>query len=102
MAHPHSLGQRLMQGLKYEYRLLLVAIQFLTRIPVPEFTNYQPQWLHQSSRHFPAVGLLVGLLCALVFWLTCMIFTPLVAAVLSTVFSIKLTGAFHEDGLADS
>ena len=102
MAHPHSLGQRLWQGLKYEYRLLLVAIQFLTRIPVPEFTNYQPQWLHQSSRHFPAVGLLVGLLCALVFWLTCMIFTPLVAAVLSTVFSIKLTGAFHEDGLADS
>ncbi|WP_182405599.1 adenosylcobinamide-GDP ribazoletransferase [Psychrobacter sp. GP33] len=102
MAHPRSLGQRLWQGLKYEYRLLLVAIQFLTRIPVPEFTNYQPQWLHQSSRHFPAVGLLVGLLCALVFWLTCMIFTPLVAAVLSTVFSIKLTGAFHEDGLADS
>ena len=102
MAHPHSLGQRLWQELKYEYRLLLVAIQFLTRIPVPEFTNYQPQWLHQSSRHFPAVGLLVGLLCSLVFWLTCMIFTPLVAAVLSTVFSIKLTGAFHEDGLADS
>ncbi|WP_352338367.1 adenosylcobinamide-GDP ribazoletransferase [Psychrobacter sp. 16-MNA-CIBAN-0192] len=102
MAYPHSLGQRLWQGLKYEYRLLLVAIQFLTRIPVPEFTNYQPQWLHQSSRHFPAVGLLVGLLCSLVFWLTCMIFTPLVAAVLSTVFSIKLTGAFHEDGLADS
>lgn len=102
MPQPCSLGRRLWHGLKYEYRLLLVAIQFLTRIPVPEFKDYQPQWLHQSSRHFPAVGLLVGVLCAIVFWLTSMMFTPLVAAVVSTAFGIKLTGAFHEDGLADT
>ncbi|WP_228139914.1 MULTISPECIES: adenosylcobinamide-GDP ribazoletransferase [Psychrobacter] len=81
---------------------MLVAIQFLTRLPVPPFIHYNPQWLHQSSRHFPAVGLLVGLLCAGVFWLGSILFTPLVAAVISTVFSIRLTGAFHEDGLADS
>ena len=102
MAQSGSVGQRLWYGVKYEYRLLLVAIQFLTRIPVPEFKSYQPQWLHQSSRHFPAVGLLVGMLCALIFWLASMLFTPLVAAVISTAFSIKLTGAFHEDGLADT
>ncbi|TXD98136.1 adenosylcobinamide-GDP ribazoletransferase [Psychrobacter frigidicola] len=92
----------LLSQIKYEWRLLLVATQFLTRIPVPQFTHYEPQWLHQSSRHFPAVGLLVGLLCALVFWLASSLFNPLVAAVMSTVFSIKLTGAFHEDGLADT
>lgn len=90
------------QFIKHEWILLLVAIQFLTRLPVPPFKNYNPQWLHQSSRHFPAVGLLVGLLCAGVFWFGSVLFTPLVAAVLSTVFGIKLTGAFHEDGLADS
>ena len=88
--------------IKHEWRLLLVAVQFLTRLPVPQFANYNPQWLHQSSRHFPAVGLLVGLLCAGVFWLGSILFTPLVAAVISTAFGIKLTGAFHEDGLADS
>ena len=44
--------------IKHEWRLLLVAVQFLTRLPVPQFANYNPQWLHQSSRHFPAVGLL--------------------------------------------
>ncbi|MGX8219747.1 adenosylcobinamide-GDP ribazoletransferase [Psychrobacter celer] len=44
--------------------MLLVAVQFLTRLPVPAFKTYDPQWLHQSSRHFPAVGLLAGLLCA--------------------------------------
>lgn len=102
MSYPHLSGQRLIQRIKHECLLLLVATQFLTRIPVPEFTNYQPQWLHQSSRHFPAVGLLIGLLCALVFWLSSSLFNPLVAAVISTAFSIKLTGAFHEDGLADT
>ena len=90
------------QFIKYEWRLLLVAVQFLTRLPVPQFANYNPQWLHQSSRHFPGVGLLVGLLCAGVFWLGSILFTPLVAGVISTAFGIKLTGAFHEDGLADS
>lgn len=92
----------ILQRLSYEARLVLIAIQFLTRIPVPAFNNYDPQWLHQSSRYFPAVGLLIGILCAGVFWLTSLLFTPLVAAVISTAFSIKLTGAFHEDGLADS
>ena len=92
----------LVQLIKHEWILLLVAVQFLTRLPVPLFKHYDQQWLHQSSRHFPAVGLLVGLLCAGVFWLGSVLFTPLVAAVLSTAFGIKLTGAFHEDGLADS
>lgn len=94
--------QTVLQRMKHEWILLLVAVQFLTRIPVPAFTHYEPDWLHQSSRHFPAVGLLVGVLCALVFWLTSSAFTPLIGAVISTVFGIKLTGAFHEDGLADT
>lgn len=99
---PSSPRRTLAQLIKHEWILLLVAVQFLTRIPVPSFKHYDPQWLHQSSRHFPAVGLLVGLPCAGVFWLGSLLFTPLVAAVLSTAFGIKLTGAFHEDGLADS
>lgn len=99
---PSSPRRNFTQFMKHEWILLLVAVQFLTRIPVPSFKHYDPQWLHQSSRHFPAVGLLVGLLCAGVFWLGSLLFTPLVAAVLSTAFGIKLTGAFHEDGLADS
>lgn len=99
---PSSSRRTLVQLIKHEWILLLVAVQFLTRLPVPPFKHYDPQWLHQSSRHFPAVGLLVGLLCAGVFWLGSVLFTPLVAAVLSTAFGIRLTGAFHEDGLADS
>ena len=97
-----SVHQRVKNWTKYEWQLLLVAIQFLTRIPIPAMPEYQPQWLHQSSRYFPAVGLLIGLLCAFVFWLASLLFNPLVASIISTAFGIKLTGAFHEDGLADT
>lgn len=97
-----SIRQRVKNWTKHESQLLLVAVQFLTRIPVPALPDYQPQWLHQSSRYFPAVGLLIGLLCAFVFWLAGLLFNPLVASVISTAFGIKLTGAFHEDGLADT
>src|SRR5690606_41285234 len=56
------------QFIKYEWRLLLVAVHFLTRLPVPQFAIYNPQWLHQSSRHLPGVGMLDGYIstCVLV------------------------------------
>ena len=93
---------KLIKGLKQEVRLFLVAIQFLTRLPVPTFNHYQPIWLQQSARYFPLTGLLIGGLTAGVFALLFWLINPWVAAIGSTAFSIRLTGAFHEDGLADS
>lgn len=63
--------------------------------------------LRASAAHFPGVGVLVGALVAvltamlLVFLPQTSPLSPLVAAALGTVFSVMLTGAFHEDGLAD-
>ncbi|OYD25174.1 adenosylcobinamide-GDP ribazoletransferase [Oceanimonas baumannii] len=88
--------------MKHELTLLLVATQFLTRLPLPALKHFNPDWLHQSSRHFPAVGLLVGALCALIYWLADLALGVVPAAVLSTAFGIYITGAFHEDGLADT
>ncbi|NHI01895.1 adenosylcobinamide-GDP ribazoletransferase [Oceanimonas sp. MB9] len=88
--------------MKHELTLLLVATQFLTRLPLPALRHFDPDWLHQSSRHFPAVGLLVGGLCALAFGLGELAFGPLTAAVLATMLGVYITGAFHEDGLADT
>jgi adenosylcobinamide-GDP ribazoletransferase len=45
-----------------EWRLLLVALQFLTRLPVSPGGVYEPAWLNRSARHFPLVGALVGAL----------------------------------------
>jgi adenosylcobinamide-GDP ribazoletransferase len=82
-------------------RLFLVALQFLTRLPV-RLTRFEPAWLNDCVRHFPLVGALVGgigaamLVVALQFW------PPAVAAVLALAATIALTGGFHEDGLADT
>ncbi len=91
-------------------REYLLALQFFTRIPVTgklaDWAGFSPELLRASAGHFPGVGLLVGVLAAAVYvffqaLLPDTSFTPLVAAVLSTVASVLLTGGFHEDGLAD-
>ncbi len=86
----------------HELRLFFVALQFLTRVPSPAWVGFEPEWLNQSARHFPAVGLLVGALAALVLVLGEVLFTPAVAVGLSMAATLLFTGAFHEDGWADT
>lgn len=89
----------------------LLAVQFFTRIPVTgklaAWVGYSPAMLRASAAHFPGVGCVVGGLTASVFLAICWALpsqdTSLwVAAIFSTAFSVMLTGAFHEDGLADT
>ncbi|KAF0814795.1 Adenosylcobinamide-GDP ribazoletransferase [Andreprevotia sp. IGB-42] len=80
----------------------LVAIAYFTRIPIPAWVGYREDDLDRAACWFPAVGLLVGALLAAVWWLGAEVFTPRVALVLSLIAGVLLTGAFHEDGLADS
>jgi adenosylcobinamide-GDP ribazoletransferase len=91
-------------------RHFLLAVQFFTRIPITgklaEWVGFSPAMLRASAAHFPAVGLLVGAAAAACYALLAQLlpdsaYTPLVAAALSTAFTVMLTGAFHEDGLAD-
>jgi len=91
-------------------RHYLLAIQFFTRIPVTgrlaDWVGFSPAMLRASAAHFPGVGWLVG---ALVAGFTALLqaglpesgFSPLVVAVWGTAFGVLITGAFHEDGLAD-
>lgn len=87
----------------------LLAVQFFTRIPITgrlaTWVGYSPAMLRASAAHFPGVGYLVGAVAAGVFWLCLQVFVgtfaPLLAAALSTVATVMLTGGFHEDGLAD-
>jgi adenosylcobinamide-GDP ribazoletransferase len=91
-------------------RHFLLAVQFFTRIPVAgrlaDWVGFSPAMLRASAAHFPGVGWVVGASSAWVFWalgngLPELPASPWVAAVVCTVFSVLLTGAFHEDGLAD-
>ena len=91
-------------------RHYLLAVQFFTRLPVTgrlaDWVGYSPAMLRASAAHFPGVGWLVGgataaLSAILLAVLPASAMTPLVVAVLGTAAGVLMTGAFHEDGLAD-
>ena len=84
-----------------ELRLLFSAIQFFTRLPLPAWVGHDAQQLDQTARYLPLVGILVGTIAAFVLWLGSMALPLSLAIGLSMVASILVTGAFHEDGLAD-
>ena len=92
----------MMRALCPELRLFLVALQFLSRIPVPAWVGYEDAWMNHCVRHFPLVGGIVGCAGALVLTLALALFPPTVAVLLSMITTVWLTGAFHEDGLADT
>jgi adenosylcobinamide-GDP ribazoletransferase len=86
----------------HELRLFFVALQFLTRVPTPRWVGFEPAWLQSCLRHFPLVGACIGLWAAAVLWGALLLWPPLVASALSLAATVWLTGAFHEDGLADT
>ena len=90
------------KALVHELRLFWVAVQFLTRVPVPSWVGYEPSWLNHCVRHFPLVGALVGGFGAMVWWGASWVWPPMVAVLLSMAATTWLTGGFHEDGLTDT
>jgi adenosylcobinamide-GDP ribazoletransferase len=85
-----------------EWHVFLLAVQFLTRLPLPADVGFTPARLASSPRYYPAVGALVGAIAAAVYALAASVFTPLLAALISTAAGLLATGCFHEDGFADA
>lgn len=76
------------------------AFVFLTRLPLGGFPYSAGEW-RWASAWFPLVGLVIGGACAAAWGLVAPL-GPWVAAMSVLVLSVLLTGAFHEDGLADT
>lgn len=91
-----------MGWVRHQVRLLVCAIQFLTRVPMPALKTFEPEWITRSARYFPLVGQGVGAASALVLLAGEQVWGGGVAAVLAIAVGLLLTGAFHEDGLADT
>lgn len=87
-----------MKELGYFFR----AVMFLTIVPTPRTEKIEPDWLPHSVRYFPLVGMLVGACSAAVLLLASQIWTGVLPALLAVAASALVTGAFHEDGLADT
>jgi len=75
---------------------------FFTRIPVKLIGKYSSDMLNKATKYLPLIGYLVGGISALVFWLSNQYFSDSISIIFSMVAAILTTGAFHEDGLADS
>ena len=85
-----------------QFALFLTAVQFLTRIPVPTLKDFQPDWTARSARYFPFVGALVGLASGAILIASSQVWSGVLPALLATAAGMLITGAFHEDGLADA
>jgi len=90
-----------MSRVRDELVLFLSAAGFLTRLPMPGWVGWADDRMIRASRYFAAVGALVGLAGGLVWWLAGQVAPGAVAAGLALAAMIWLTGALHEDGLAD-
>ena len=80
---------------------LRLALVFLTRIPITINEQIDDQDINQTSAYFVIAGYGIGLLMITVLWLT-LVLPDSVAVLLTMAFGLMLTGAFHEDGLADT
>ena len=79
-----------------------LAIQFLPRIPLPFDPGYTPERMARSPAYYPLVGALIGGICAGVFWVAALGLPAFASVVMALAAGLLLTGAFHEDGLADT
>ena len=91
-----------MRRAREELAVFLLAVQFLTRFPVTLPDLFTEARFIASTRYYPLVGLLVGAVAGVAFWLSHLVFPVMLAVVLATVASLLATGAFHEDGFADA
>ena len=83
----------------------LLAIQFLTRVPVPGLAGLSGEQvrvgLTRAVGWFPLVGAFVGAVTAVTLLLAEQLWPRFVAVILALIVEARLTGAFHEDAVAD-
>ncbi len=79
-----------------------IAQMFLTRLPVPASLRHSDEELAASTALFPVVGVVIGAAAAVAYTVGDLLWSHHIAALLAISTAVLLTGAFHEDGLADS
>lgn len=78
---------------------LVIALQFLTRLPIPAIASSGEEFA-ASMRWFPAAGLLIGIVVAGGAWIGAGI-DPWLGGLAALALWISITGALHLDGLGD-
>src|SRR6266852_2413270 len=82
-------------------RDLLSAFQFMTRLPLPSVSS-EPKPLSRTAKFFPVVGLVIGLGAAALQRVLSGHVSRSILAITILTYLVLITGALHEDGLADA
>ncbi len=80
---------------------ILAAFIFFTRFPFWRIKEVPAKHFKNVVSYWPLVGWLTGGSTALILWLAAMILPNHVAVIVAIVWRLFITGALHEDGLAD-
>ncbi len=88
--------------MKKEWHIFLTAVMFLTRIQVPPNIDHNADYLQRSSKYFPLVGWIVAGISILTYLVAAKFFSENISILASMIAGILTTGAFHEDGFADT
>ena len=82
-------------------RAPLIALQFLTRAPMPWIKADEAE-IGAASGFFPLAGAAIGAAAAALYFGASRILPHGISVIIVLIFTAAITGAIHEDGLADS
>ncbi len=83
------------------FRKFINTLSFLTILPLPKSLIRMDDFKAYYS-FFPVIGIIVGVIAAICGYFMGLLFPPFLASVMAIVIIIKITGAIHLDGLADT
>lgn len=88
--------------LRTEAPAFLLAVQFMTRLRMPFEVEFSPEAARASPRWYPGAGVVIGVICGVIYWGAALVFPPLVAVLAAVAAGLIVTGGLHEDGFADA
>lgn len=81
---------------------LILAITFLSRLPIPSPKHIAPKDIGGSTPYFPIVGLILGGILVGINYFCSYFWDQLITNIVLVISLIALTGGLHLDGLMDT
>lgn len=80
---------------------VVASMMFFTRLPLWRVCSVPNEYFKRVVELWPLVGWITGAVMAMIFWLCSLIFPIPLSIIIALLSRLLLTGALHEDGLAD-
>ncbi len=80
---------------------IILAIGFLTKLPIPRSLNYSSNKLADGLQFAPLIGIIIGGLLVLLHFVFGFLLPNYILAAFILVFYVYITGGLHIDGLGD-